>query len=226
MSATLREIVDDTLNVLGEVAGAGVATYSEDRMMADAVRTFNLLFKKYYWPNMLEWFRVPLDGTLGIVPAETFKHVRDIEDFYSVFRDGNASPLPSIPKGINPFSITGTAIQYYGFQPVTSENYENRYLQIWPKSATGYINVLARVYPRENGERWKWDDDVPLDKDMMVNGTAFLTLSTDDINPGAADAQRNMMEMRYKDILAAFANSPMAVRRGGSSVPNDWFMAP
>lgn len=222
--STLRQIVNDTLNVLGEVEGAGVATYSEDRMMRDAIRSFNLLFKKYYWPHMMEWFNVPLDGTLGIVPADTFQYVRDIEDFYSCYKDGQQMPLPTLPKNINPYTLgSDTTVRYWGFQPVTSANYAKRYLQFWPKTSVGNVNVLARVYPRKVGIDWVWDDVVPLDHDMLVCGTAFLTLSSDDINPGAADAQRNMMEMRYKDILAAFANQPIAMSPG-NSIPDQWFI--
>jgi hypothetical protein len=227
MSTTLRLIVDDALNVLGEVEGAGVSTYSEDRMMRDAIRTFNLLFKKYYWPNYMEWFRVQLDGTLGIVPADTFDHVRDIEDIQAVFRDGETKPLPTIPRSVNPYSLTdaGTRALYWSFLPVTSQYYENRLLQFWPKTATDYVNVHARVYPRENGVAWDWSDEIHLDHDMMVCGTAWHTLASDDINPGAQDAQRNLMEMRYKDILAAFANQPIAMH-AGTGIPTRWSEVP
>lgn len=226
MSTTIRAIIDDALNVLGEVAGAGVSTYSEDRMMADAVRSFNLMFKKYYWPHMMEWFRVPLDGTLGIVPANTFDHVRDIEDFYAVYADGSKMPLPTLPKTINPYALpTGDAVLYWGFQPVTSATFANRFLQFWPKVSTGYVNILARVYPRTNGIPWSDTDTVYLDHDMLVCGTAWHTLASDDINPGAQDAQRNMMEMRYKDIIAAFANQPIAMG-GQGQFPTRWTEAP
>lgn len=226
MSSTVRQVVDDALNVLGEVAGAGVSAYSEDRMMADAIRSFNLLYKKYYWPHMLEWFRFELDGVTGVPPVDTFAYVRDIEDFYSVFRDGENRPLPGLPKTVNPFSLgTGSQILYWGFQPVTSPTFENRPLQIWPKTATGYVNVLARVYPRANGVPWDWNDKLDLDHDMLVCGTAWHTLASDDINPGAQDAQRNMMEMRYKDIIAAFANQPIGLR-AGTDIPMTWQSAP
>lgn len=225
MSTTVRAVIDDALNVLGEVSGAGVSTYSEDRMLADAVRTFNLMFKKYYWPHMLEWFRVPLDGTLGIVPADTFQYVRDIEDIYAVYRDGEKVPLPTLPKNINPYSIgSSDSVRYWTFMPHTNANFANRYLQFWPKTSTEYVNVLARVYPRPNGQVWTDADTMHLDHDMLVCGTAWHTLASDDINPGAQDAQRNMMEMRYKDIIAAFANQPIGLSNNTSRVPNQWFI--
>ncbi len=223
MSTTMEKVVQDALNVLGEVPGAGVSTYSEDRMLADAIRTFNLLFKKYHWPHMLEWFRVQLDGTNGVVPANTFQNVRDLEDFLSVHRDGQRNPLPVIPKSVNPYALQsgGGQVKYWSFMAVTNTLFENRYLQFYPKTTTEWVNVCARVYPKVNGQEWDMDDEVHLDHDMMVCGTAWHTLASDDINPGAQDAQRNMMEMRYKDILAALSNQPV-VASSSNGIPTDW----
>lgn len=225
MSTTMRRIVDDALSVLGEVSGAGVNAYSEDRMLNDAIRSFNLLFKKYYWPHMMEWFRFQLDGVLGVPPANTFLYVKDIEDIYAVYRDGETHPLPSIGKNINPYALSYDTVKAWHFLPVTSPYYDNRYLQFWGKATTEYVNVVARVYPKANGVPWDWADEVPLDHDMLVCGTAYLTLVGDDINPGAADAQRTMMEMRYRDVLAALANQPIPLR-GHNDIPTDWFVRP
>lgn len=218
---TIRKVVDDALELLGEVKGPGVAFYSEDRMMSDAIRSFNLLFKKYYWPHMLQWFRFQLDGTLGIPPADTFQYVRDIEDICGVYKDGQCAPMPAMPKNLNPFSRTGNGLNYWSFLPVTDPNFENRYLQFYNKASTEFVNVQARVYPRKSDQPWGWDDVLPLDKDMLVYGTAFMTLSADDINSVQADTQRNMMEMRYRDILATFANTPLSA--GSEGIPNEWF---
>jgi hypothetical protein len=223
--STVRRIVDDALNVLGEVQGAGVSTYSDDRMMHDAIRSFNLLFKKYYWPHMLEWFRVQLDGTIGTVPVDTFAYVRDIEDFYAVYRDGETNPLPAISKNINPYSLRGDKLIGWSLMPITSPNYENRYLQFYPKTSTEYVNVCARVYPRANGVPWDWNDEMPLDHDMIVCGTAFMTLMSDNINPDAQDGQRNMMEIRYRDIIAGLSNQPLPLR-GNNVIPTQWFPKP
>jgi hypothetical protein len=226
MSSTIRRIVDDALSVLGEVAGAGVSTYSEDRMMNDAIRSFNLLFKKYHWPHMTEWFRFQLDGVLGIPPADTFAFVRDIEDFVSVHLDANHTPLPVLNKKLNPYAVkalqgAGNA-QAWTFQPVSSATFPDRYLQFYPLASTSYINVCARVYPLARGVPWDWADEMPLDHDMLVCGTAFMTLSSDDSNPGATDAQRNMMEIRYRDIIASLADQPIITRSPNASVPNEW----
>lgn len=225
MSATLREIVDDALAVIGEVAGAGVNTYSEDRMMRDAVRTFNMLFKKYYWEQYRQWFRVELDGTTGVITTDAFKFVRDFEDFYSVHVDGSQTPLPILPKKINPYGITGNTLLMWTSLSVNDAKYVNRRLQFWSKSAVGFVNVLARVYPIEYDKRWAWEDIIHLDKDMLVHGVAFMSLSADDLNSSAADTQRQLMEMKFKDITGALTDKPIPISGMGSSVPNQWFEA-
>lgn len=227
MSATIREIVDDALTVVGEVSGAGTQVYSEDRMFDDTIRAFNLLFKKYHWEQFRQWFQLPLDGVLGIITTDAFVNVRDFEDFYSVHPDGQQNPLPVLPKRLNPYTLTGgTTLQYWGSLPITDGNYVNRRLQFWPKTATGIINVLARVYPIANDAKWAWDSPIYLDKDMMVNGVAYMTLSSDDLNASAADAQRQMMEMRFKDIMSSLADKPIAVNGSSGVIPNQWFTPP
>ena len=47
---------------------------------------------------------------------------------------------------------------------------------------------------------------------MLVYATAFMTLSGDDLNAGAADVIRNLMEMKYKDVMAALGSHPIPVR--------------
>jgi hypothetical protein len=61
MSATVAQVRDDALTIIGEVAGTGVQTYSEDRVKRDVVRSFNLLFKKYNWDQYSDWLHLELD---------------------------------------------------------------------------------------------------------------------------------------------------------------------
>lgn len=225
MSASIREIVDDALEVIGEVSGAGTQTYSEDRMMGDTIRAFNLLFKKYYWDQYRQWFQLTLDGTTGVITTDAFNNVRDFEDFYSVHPDGKQAPLPVLSKRINPFTLTGTDIRYWASLPATHAQYLTRRLQFWPKTAIGKVNVLARVYPKANGVLWDWEDIISLDKDMLVAGVAYMTLSADDLNAGAADAQKQMMEMRFKDIKASLSDKPIAVN-DQTAIPTSWFISP
>ena len=224
MSASIREIVDAALTVVGEVSGPGVQMYEDDRMMEDAVRAFNMMFKKYPWQQYLQWFRVQMNGTTGRTVEQPFAQVKDFEDFIAVHYDGSAQRLPIAPTRMNPFAlgVSGGRVMFWTSLNATDPDYVKRKLLFYPATSTGFINVLARIYPLIPPKiQFAWDDVFHLDKDMLVYATAFMTLSGDDLNAGAADVIRNMMEMKYKDITAALGGHPIPVR-GDASIPYYW----
>ena len=224
MSATIREIVNDALTVVGEVSGPGVQMYEDDRMMADAVRAFNMMFKKYSWHQYLNWYTVTLNGTTGKIVEQPFEQIKDFEDFIAVHRDGCAQRMPIAPTRLNPFSMTATGAypMYWTSMNATDTDYPKRKLLFYPATSKGKINVLAKVYPLLPGKtQFDWQDTFYLDKDMLVYATAFMTLSGDDLNAGAAEVIRNMMEMKYRDITASLGSHPIPVH-GDSSIPFEW----
>ena len=227
MPATIRDVVDDAQELVGEVAGPGVQMYSDDRMFADAIRAFNMLFKKYNWRNYCQWLRLQLDGVNGVATTNELQYVLDFEDFIAVRKDGSFTNLSIAPRGINPFQsdmTSGSSPIYWNSLYVNDPNYAMKRLYILPKTATGYINVFAKFYPKLNDE-WDWQDVFYLDRDMLVYGTAWATLSSDDLNAAAADTAKNMMEMRYRDITAQFASFDITFGSGGrSGIPNEWLV--
>lgn len=221
VSATIRKIVNDALTIVGEVAGSGVQAYSEDRMMADCVRSFNLLFKKYPWHQYREWFQFTLDGTLGVITNTIgLENVVDFEDFISVHRDKEAIPLPILGTGKNPYAITGNRVRFWTGLPATQANYAGRKLQFYPKASVGLVNVHAKVYP-EPLVPWDWDDKMYLDADMLAWGTAFMTLASDDLNTNAANMTKAMMEDKFQTIIAAFGDHPISIE-GDGAFPTEW----
>ncbi len=197
MSATLREIVDAALTVVGEVSGAGVQQYEEDRMREDAIRAFDMMFTKYEWRQYLQWFTVSLDGVLGVPATDSFEAVRDFEDFIAVHRDGEMKRLPIAPTRLNPntLAVSGSRVLFWTSLNATNANYRKRKLLFYPAIATGKVNVLAKVYPLvPPALTFDWGDVLYLDKNLLVYATAYMTLSGDDLNAGAADVVRNLME--------------------------------
>ena len=90
--------------------------------------------------------------------------------------------------------------------------YKRRKLQFYPITAVGQVNVLAKVYPLvPPATDFDWEQEFFLDKDLLVYATAFMTLSGDDLNAGAADVIRNLMEMKYKDVMASLGKHPITV---------------
>jgi hypothetical protein len=224
VSATIREIVNEALTVVGEVTGPGVQVYEEDRMKSDAIRAFNMMFKKYSWPQYLAWFTVTLDGVTGKITTKPFEQVKDFEDFIAVHRQSENYRLPIAPTRLNPFAlISGNRPQYWTSLPATDVDYVKKKILIYPANSIGILNILAKVYPLVPPKvQFSFDDSFFLDKDMLVYATAFMTLSGDDLNAGAADVVRNLMEMKYRDVISALASHPIPVTSERFQIPTSF----
>lgn len=224
MSATIREIVDDTTQLIGEVAGVGVQQYDDDVLRKHVIRGFNLLFKKTYWENYREWVTVVLDGTTGVITTDAFTQVVDFDDFIAVHIAGEALPLPALSKQSNPNLITGTRPQCYTSLSVRHADYVDRKIKIYPVTATGSLQVHARIYPLvPPALALDWEDTLYLDKDMLVYATSFMALIGNSLNPDAANVCKELMEMKFETITAGTSGQPIPIE-GQTNIPNDWFM--
>lgn len=226
MGATIADIVSDAQGIIGEVTGPGVQHYGEDRVFDDVVRGFNMLFTKRVWEQYHQWFQLTLDGTLGIITTDSLEQVRSFEDFIDVYRDGEETPLPIMPKSRNPyiFSSGMTRLQYWTILPTTSACYTKRKLQFYPKTSTGLVNVSAKVYPLiPPATGFDWTDTLELDRDLLAMAGAYMTLVGDDLNAGAAETVKGFMDMRYNDITAALSSHRIPLGRR-SGVPNEWYV--
>lgn len=219
---TLGDIIEGAQDLIGEVAGSGVQTYAEDRQLRDAVRGFNMMFKKYHWDQYSKWLRLALDGTLGIVEANAdLASVLDYEDFFAVHRDAEPRPLSVLPPTVNPYVLTGTTVLYWTSLHASHANFATRKLQFYPVASTGYVNIRARVYPISSSNNWEPDSVVHLDEDLLTYATAFMSLAVEDLNPQATEVVKNLMEMKYKDIIASLASRPMTAY-AQAQYPTQW----
>jgi hypothetical protein len=224
MSATIRRIVDDATQLIGEVAGVGVQQYDDDVLMNHAIRGFNLLFKKEHWANYREWFTVTLDGVTGKITTDAFEQVIDFDDFIAIHVAGEKLPLPTLSKNINPNTITGTRARCYTSLSVRDSDYVGRKLQIYPLASTGSLNVHARVYPiAPPATNWDWEDVMYLDKDMLVYATAFMALIGNSLNPDAANVCKELMEMKFSTVTAGLSSQPIPIE-GDNHIPSEWMV--
>lgn len=228
MSVTIRTIVDEALGVISEVGGAGTETYEEDRMFQDAIRGFNMVFKKTFWPQYCNWFQLELDGTLGIVKTDDLQNVLEFEDFYGAYRDGERRALPRLSRKQNPFSlITGSQARYWDYLNFRNQYYTKRRLQFYPKESIGFVNILAREYPVGPNQidvwkAWDWSDTpMEIDKDLLVYATSYAALSRDGLNSEAAADAREMMEQRYRDLRSALSSQPIEIAGDSDTIPMD-----
>jgi hypothetical protein len=228
--ATIRQIVTAAQTVVGEIAGPGVQLYAEDRQLQDCIRAFNLTFKKRFWEVYTKWVQVTLDGTTGVITTDTLKNVRDVEDFARIMRDGERNPIPLLPSALNPYTIpSGSRPLYWGMLHVDDADFLTKRIKFYPADATGSVNIQARFYPKDQMDadavsEWDWEDTMYFDMDLLVYGTAFFTLSHDDINATAADVARSMMEARYRDITTGLASHPIATN-ASESYPTQWWQS-
>ena len=103
----------------------------------------------------------------------------------------------------------------------TNPLYAKKKLQSIRSTQLGLSDALAKIHPLKPEIQFDWGDIFYLDTDMLVYATAFMTLSMDDLNAAAAEVARNLMEMKYKDIMAALGNHPIPVS-AGYGVPTYW----
>ena len=222
MSVTIGNIVQDALGIIGEVTGVGTQLYSEPRMIKDAGRAFNMLFKKHWWKQYAAWTTVVLDETTGVITTNAFTQVIDFSDFAAVHRAGEDRPLPTLPESINPNTITGDSPRFWTSLHVSHASFVTRKLKIYPIAATGSLDVKARFHPITVGQDWQTATIVYLDRDLLALGTAFNALSGDDINPAAKVDVQNMMEGKYKDIMNSLSDQEMG-HTSKDPVPRTWF---
>jgi hypothetical protein len=228
MSKTVREIVTDAQELLGDVPGAGVQTYADDRMFRDCIRTFNLFHKKYPWDQFTSWSLVTLDGISGKIVDPVFQHLKDFEDIFSVFPENSNFEIPILDRRRNPNSLRGTSALFWTALPTIDPDYQWKRIQVIPPTTSGKIVISWRHYPRDyraDGTQtpWDWDDVMDLDEDMLIHAVAWMTLSSDDINAGAAQDQQNLADDRYQEITGNLARRKITPSKTGGGVPYNWY---
>jgi len=225
MSATIREVVDSATVLIGEVAGVGVQQFDDDVLYAHAIRAFDLLWKKYHWPQFREWRRVELDGVTGKFITNDFDDIRDFEDFVAVHIDAEPQGLPTLNKATNPYTLgTGTRPKLWTSLPIIDTDYDDKRLLIYPLTATGFLNVCVRIYPViPPAINWGWDDTMHLDKNMLVYGTGYMALVGSAMNGEGAEMCKGLMQMTFDNVTNGLGNQPIAIEHQ-DSVPDQWFV--
>jgi hypothetical protein len=228
MAKTIREIVTDAQETLGDVPGAGVQTYADDRMFRDCIRAFNIFHKKYPWEQYTSWSMVDLDGITGKIVDDTFQHLKDYEDIFAVFPENSNFQIPVLDRRRNPNTLLGTRGLFWTALPTIDPDYQFKRIQIIPPTTLGKVVISWRHYPRSfdakgKQQGWEWDDVMDLDEDMLVHAVAWMTLSSDDINSGAAQDQQNLADDRFQEITMALARRKITPSSTGGGIPYYWY---
>lgn len=223
MTIDVAKLIVDVQELMGEVSGAGTQTYSEDVILGHIRRGFNMVFTKWSWPQYRGHYQDALDGVDGKVSThDLLIGIKDFADVIACYIDGSPVALPTLPKGINPFTITGTKARFYTSLAYNDTDFAGKLIEFWPRASTDVVNISAKLYPVDE---WSSEVVLDIDRDLLAYAGAAMALSADDLNPGGAELYRVMMESRYKDIMANHAAQPIPIS-GHSGIPMDWSAAP
>lgn len=209
--ATMQEILTLVLRELSMAAGRGVQIQSEDRIANKVNQMYRTISTKYWWDTQFRTVMGNLDGAGSIAqqladPITATKHV------HSVFINNDVSPLSWMTKGQNIMSVRARCLY-----PAKTANIP---FTVLPLTETGTVVINYRAVQEKD---FGLDDEIPLDKDLMVLGTAMAMAISDGLN----DDHAKTLGQGYNDHLKTLIDletkasyNPFPLHRG---VMTDWY---
>lgn len=197
---TLGELIVACEKRLSEVAGTAVQVYSEDTLAYLIQEGYDFCINQAWWDHLMVWEQRTLDGINGRVTND-ITTIQDYFDIRAVFRDGSDRPLPTLPRDLNPFRLSGTTPLYYG-----ADQTPRRLLSVWPKTATGVIFIHGR---QTRATDFSADDVVMFDDVAMLNYACWKMSSDDGANPGQVEDFKATFNQRMKQLLDDYNSKPI-----------------
>ena len=220
----VSDLIQSTIKRLSQVPGKGTQLFAEDKIAEILQDTFDMVMAEAWWPNYMKWTTFVLDGTtgvsttnLGIGDTDLTAPIRDFGDIRVIHRDKTRILLQT-PLDIQPSLLVGTT-------PIYMEalfNDDEKVVQVWPATATGTLYMHARIHPGQLNN----DTDVRLDRQLMINGTAWDFMEDDGANPAAASKFQTKFEARLKQMKKKMDNVPIQLGPSAEvDVPDQWFVS-
>ena len=215
--ATFGELIAQVQVRLGEVQGTAADLYSEEILGAYVQDAFDFVFDKLWVPEYMVYLERTLDGSTGVITADIADTTQDeyiarFKDIRSVMPDGSDKNLALLPTRINPFRLVGTYPRYI------SPRAGNRLFKIWPVEATGDLHIIGRQRPEEFG----LDDEIYIDRLLLVWGACWLASESDSTAPGHSEMFKNLFDARFSDEKANFSNLPLELASHSTNIPTQW----
>lgn len=207
---TYGDIVDDTIVMMGQVSGSSVQTYTEPLVKLAVNRIFTFLYNKMQWDHLWTWETKTLDGTTGKFTT-VFTTVKQWEDVTEMRIGGTERVIPKPVGNEHTIFTSGSTPEFYTVLPWDDADAETKFIQIWPPTATGSVDMLVGHRP-ENFELP--DDKVPMDRSLMVDGAVWWLLEDDGMNPASVDKARTAFDLNYQDIISRAGAKPIGHGRG------------
>jgi hypothetical protein len=160
-----------------------------------------------WWPQLMWFQRVPLDGVNGFLTEDLKGPISFIDSFgdiAAVYPEGSNRKISELPPSVNPFNLNNS-----GIGPVfvsADATTLHRPFRVWPGTSTGNVVVWAR----QSAPTPVSDGDVLYMDRLLIAYDAAWMYCVDD---GTVPAQVNKFQMlsvkRRKQVKATTAQAPL-----------------
>ena len=213
MYVTLNQIVQDAIALLSQANGTGTQRYSQPRLELIVNNLFDQLYARQWWPDLMDFFDLPLDGMNGL-PVGDMSAIKRYADIKTVFYDGGDVPLPQLPSTMNPNNVADGMGLYVSPQSAVAD----KVFRVWSKTATGRVQFWARLHPG----RYTANQIVKFDGTALALGAAWAYAEDDGTNPGATQKFQNMFDNRINVLENELKDKPLITRPGYNTIPQQW----
>ncbi len=215
--ATLDDITQEVIELLSQVPGTSVQTYSEDRIALIIQQRFDFFLDKLWWPAYMSWRQYTLDGTTGMVTA-TISDIVRYEDIRIIMIGTTDNVLLELPRDVNPYRLTGTTPRYR-----ESTTTASKLFRALPITSTGTVAVHARLKPTAY---FVGSDSINLDRSLLVNSSVWQYLSDDGGNPGQISFYQDLTEARYKSLRDMYNEQRVELDSRNNATLTTWVEVP
>lgn len=219
MAATVAELITRVEKRLALASGMDVQIHAEDKLLEMLRHMYNVLFDDHWWLDALSMTSYTLDETAGLVTEDVSDKIKRFVDINSVFYEGLARPLPTLPIRTNPTLFTGNAIAPYAAD-------KTKVFKVYPVTLSGSVHVWHRT--RMEADDWDLakaeTTTVNIDDEMLILGVVFDFLADDGSNPDAAKKYQSEFATRRQQLLDLELQHGIAKNGSAGGYPTQWLL--
>lgn len=193
---TVESIIKNTIQNMGLVTGIGVQQYTEPQIKSSINRMMLFLLGKRRWEHLTHWHNFTLDATTGRTVGD-WDSCEQWEDVHEV-RVGNTEQMIVSPVTTEHLYTTGSEALYRTVIPWDDAEAETKIFQFWPFTATGTVDVL---YTHRPTAVIAPHDIVPFDEAIINFAVMWDVVSTDGLNPAAAEKAQALFDITFQDWM-------------------------
>jgi hypothetical protein len=205
--ATVGDVVNAVITELSQVPGIATQIYASDRIRQFVQNAVILEQDEMWWPQLMYYQLVPLDGTNGFLTQDLkgpISFIDDYTDIAAVYPDGSNRKISELPPSVNPFNLNGV-----GIGPVfisADATTPHRPFRVWPSSTTGSVVVWARQsMATPIGDT----DKLYMDQLLITYDAAWMYCVDDGTIPAQVNKFQMLAQKRRKQVKAATVQHPM-----------------